>query len=102
MEPRFSNYFSFIDYIKKKLFLIELLPNPPHVSNTQYTVIVADADLIGLYVKEIVATSRDTDNNVVQTSGVIDTGMSICLFKFYDWAFLQEKDCTPQLLRISS
>ena len=55
------------------------------MSNTQYTVIVADADLIDLYVKEIVATSRDTDNNVVQTSGVIDTGMSICLFKCYDF-----------------
>lgn len=67
-------------------FLKELLPNPPHVSNIQYTVIVADADSVGLYVKEIVATSRDENNNVVQTSGVIDTGMTlfylISLFPF--------------------
>ena len=60
--------------ITTMLSFLELLPNPPHVSASKITVTIANSDNVNMFVQDITATSRDENNNIVQTSGLIDTG----------------------------
>lgn len=57
-------------------FILEILPNAPHVTATSHHVVIGDLTENSTIVKTIIAKSTDASGAAVQTSGTIIEGMN--------------------------